>query len=61
MTNKLLHLEETLNRISSILLYNQESSNDDNYSRDGYEGKRQIVSSKTTKLEFPQFLGNDLT
>ena len=53
MTDKLQHLEETLNRLSDVLLADQESPNQGNPHREGHNGGRLIVSSKTAKLEFP--------
>jgi hypothetical protein len=53
MTDKLQHLEETLNRLSDVLLADQESPNQGNPHREGHNEGRLIVSSKTAKLEFP--------
>ena len=55
MTDKLFHLEETLNRISNVLLLDQETSNHDSYNLDINEGRRQVVSSKT-KVKVPTVL-----
>jgi hypothetical protein len=55
------HLEETLNRLSDILLANQEPTNHGNQYREGHDGGRQIVSSKTAKIVFPRFSGDDPT
>jgi hypothetical protein len=43
MTDKLFNSEETLNRISNVLLLDQESSNHDNYNLDINEGRRHVV------------------
>jgi hypothetical protein len=61
MADRLQHLEETLNRLSDMLLANQEPPNQDNQQREGHEGGRLIVSSKTAQLEFSRFLGDDPT
>ena len=61
MIDKLHHLEEALNRLSNVLLANPESSNQGNSHRENQNGGRQIVSSKSTKLEFPRFFGDDPT
>ena len=61
MIDKLHHLEEALNRLSNVLLANPESSNQGNSHRENQNGGRQIVSSKSAKLEFPCFSGDNLT
>ncbi|KAA8542122.1 hypothetical protein F0562_023274 [Nyssa sinensis] len=61
MADKFHHLETTLNRFSDILLSNQESSSHNYQSHEGNNGGRQVVSSKTAKLEFPRFAGDDPT
>ena len=69
MTDKLRHLEGTLNRLSDILLTSKESSSHNNHDREGQvcynkednNGGRQIFSSKVAKLEFPRYSGNDPT
>ena len=61
MADKLQHLEDTLNRLSDVLLANQEPPNQTNQQREGQEGGRLIVSSKTARLEFPRFSGDDPT
>jgi len=61
MADRLQHLEATLNRLSDVLLANQEPSNQANQQREGQEGGRLIVSSKTARLEFPKFSGDDPT
>ncbi|RVW63788.1 Transposon Tf2-2 polyprotein [Vitis vinifera] len=61
MIDKLHHLEEALNRLSNVLLANPESSNQGNSHRENQNGGRQIVSSKSAKLEFPRFSGDDPT
>jgi len=61
MANRHRHLEETLDRLFDVLLANQEPTNHGNQYREGHDGGRQIVSSKTAKLEFPRFSGDDPT
>ena len=61
MSDKLQHLEETINRLANIMLVNQEQPNHHNQPRDGQEGGRMVVSSKTARLEFPWFSGDDPT
>lgn len=58
MANKLKHLETTINHLFDVLLAYQETPHI-NHHRDGYNGGRQIVLSKTMKLEFPHFAGDD--
>ena len=59
MVDRLRHLEETLNHLSDVLLANQEPPNHGNPNREGHNGGQLVVSSKTTKLEFPRFSGDD--
>ncbi len=62
-------LEDTVNRLSEILLSTRESSNNHNIGREGFvrphreenDGGRQIFSSKMAKLEFPKYSGDDPT
>lgn len=67
MADRLRLMEETLNRLSEVLLAKSENPNPDNHHqegnhhREGNDGGRLVVSSKTAKLEFPQFLGDDPT
>jgi len=61
MADRLQHLEATLNRLSDVLLANQEPPNQANLQREGQEGGRLIVSSKTARLEFPKFSRDDPT
>jgi hypothetical protein len=61
MADRHRHLEETLNHLSDALLANQEPTNHGNQYREGHNGGQQIVSSKTAKLEFPRFSGDDPT
>jgi hypothetical protein len=61
MADRLWHLEETLNRLSDVLLANQEPLNHGNQHREGHDGGRLVVSSKTAKLEFPRFSRDDST
>ena len=61
MADRLWHLEETLNRLSDILLANQEPLNHGNQHREGHDEGRLVVSSKTAKLEFPRFSRHDST
>ena len=53
MNDKLHHLEEVLNRLSNTLLTDQVNVNHDNHQHEGNHGGRQIISSKTAKLDFP--------
>ena len=61
MVDKLRHLEETVNRLSDVLLANQEPLTHGNPNWEGHNGGWLVVSSKTAKLEFPWFSGDDLT
>ncbi|XP_042941551.1 uncharacterized protein LOC122288885 [Carya illinoinensis] len=61
MADRLRHVEETLNRLSDVLLANQENLIPGHHHREGNEGGRLVVSSKTAKLEFPRFSGDDPT
>ena len=61
MADRHRQMEETLNRLSDILLANQAPAIHGNQYREGHEGGRQIVSSKTAKLAFPKFSGDDPT
>ncbi|KAF5472044.1 hypothetical protein F2P56_008792 [Juglans regia] len=61
MADRLRHVEETLNRLSDVLLANQEPPNQGNQNREGHNGGRLVVSSKTAKLEFQRFSGDDPT
>ena len=61
-------LEDTVNRLSEILLSTRESSNNHNNGREGFvrphreeNSGRQIFSSKMAKLEFPKYSGADPT
>ncbi|RVW32935.1 hypothetical protein CK203_112638 [Vitis vinifera] len=62
-------LEDTVNRLSEILLSTRESSNNHNNGREGFvrpqreenDSGRQIFSSKMAKLEFPKYSGADPT
>ncbi|KAA8519250.1 hypothetical protein F0562_013506 [Nyssa sinensis] len=60
MVDKLHHLETSLNRLSDVLLSTQESSSHNFHLQEGNNEGRQIVSSKTAKLEFPRFVGDEL-
>lgn len=55
------HLDETLNRLFDAFLSNHESSSHDNHYRDNDEGGQQVMSPKTTKLEFLHFSRDDPT
>ena len=69
MTEKFGYLEGTLNLLSDLLLTNKESANHRSYERGGSsrshgeetEGGRQVFSSKTARLEFPRYGGEDPT
>lgn len=52
---------ENLNRLSDILLANQENPYHGNHHREGNDGGRLVVSSKTTNIEFPWFSGDEPT
>ena len=62
-------LEDTVNRLSEILLSTRESSNNHNNGREGFvrpqreenDSGRQIFSSKMVKLEFPKYSRADPT
>ncbi|XP_041011265.1 uncharacterized protein LOC121255036 [Juglans microcarpa x Juglans regia] len=56
MADRLRQVEETLNRLSDVLLANQEIPN---HHREGNDRGQMVVSSKTAKLEFPRFSGDD--
>ena len=58
MADRLRQVEETLNRLSDVLLANQEIPN---HHREGNDRGRMVVSSKTAKLEFPRFSRDDPT
>ena len=67
MIDKIHHLEETIDRLSEVLLSNKESSSPNNHDWEGHghsskednNGGLHIVSSKMAKLEFPLFLGDN--
>ncbi|KAJ0020275.1 hypothetical protein Pint_30954 [Pistacia integerrima] len=61
MNDKLHHVEEALNRLLNVLPINLKSSNHGNHHRENQDGGRYIVSSKSAKLEFPRFSGDDPT
>ncbi|RVW18803.1 hypothetical protein CK203_098359 [Vitis vinifera] len=61
MVDILRHLEEILNRLSGVLFANQESPTHGNPNWEGHNGGQIVVSSKTAKLEFPRFFGDDPT
>jgi len=61
MTDKLQHLKETFNRLSDVLFADQGFPNQGNPHREGHNEGRFIISSKTAKLEFPCFFGDDST
>ena len=48
-------------RLSDVLLATQETPTRGNHYREGNEGGQLVVSSKTAKLEFPRFSGDDPT
>ena len=62
-------LEDTVNKLSEILLSTRESSNNHNNGREGFvrphreenDDGRQIFSSKMEKLEFPKYSRADPT
>jgi hypothetical protein len=61
MVDRLHHLEETINRLTNVMLVNKEPSNHSNQQHEGHEGGRMVVFSKTARLEFPRFSGDDPT
>ncbi|KAA8538317.1 hypothetical protein F0562_027860 [Nyssa sinensis] len=61
MADRFHHLEGTINRLSDLLLATQEPPLHDTHHCEGHEGGRPVVSSKTAKLEFPRFTGDDPT
>ena len=61
-------LEETISRLSKVMLLNTESSNHNTSGRgpsrthrEEFDGNRQNFSSKMAKLEFPKYSGDDPT
>ena len=61
-------LEETISRLSEVMLANTESSNHNTSGlgpswthREEFDGSRQIFSSKMARLEFPKYSGDDPT
>ena len=60
MANRLRHVEETLNHLFDVLLIDQEPPNHGVQYHEGHNGGRLVVSSKTAKMEFPQFSRDDL-
>lgn len=69
MADKFKQLEMTLSRISDALFSNKDSTGHSTHEREGSsrhtkdesDGGRLVVSSKTAKLEFPKFSGEDPT
>ncbi|KAL5565238.1 hypothetical protein UlMin_028402 [Ulmus minor] len=69
VTDKLHHLEETINKLSEAFLSTREASSNTNHGREGSfrshreetDGGRQIFSSKMAKMEFPKYSGDDPT
>lgn len=67
VTDKLHHLEETINKLSEAFLSTREASSNNNHGREGSfrshreenDGGRQIFSSKMARLEFPKYSGED--
>lgn len=69
ITEKLCHIEETINKLSEVLLTNKagssnigdcngQLSSNKKKNRECMEEVRQISSSKIAKLEFPKYLGD---
>ena len=69
ITKKLCHIEETINKLSEVLLTNKagssnigdcndQLSSNKKKNRECMEEVRQIFSSKIDKLEFPKYLGD---
>ena len=62
MADRLRQVEENLNRLSDVLLANPGNPILGSITnREGNGGERLVVSSKTAKLEFPRFSGDDPT
>ena len=69
VTDKLHHLEETINKLSEAFLSTREASSNNNHGREGSfrshreenDGGRQIFSSKMARLKFPKYSGEDPT
>ena len=62
MDDRLLQVEEYLNCLSDVLLANPGNPILGSITnREGNGGERLVVSSKTAKLEFPRFSGDDPT
>ncbi|XP_034707028.1 uncharacterized protein LOC117930485 [Vitis riparia] len=62
MADRLRQVEENLNRLSDVLLANPKNPILGSITnREGNGGGRLVVSSKTAKLEFPRFSGDDPT
>ena len=65
---RMQRLEETISRLSEVMLANTESSNHNTSGcgpsrthREEFDGSRQIFSSKMARLEFPKYFGDDST
>ena len=61
-------LEETISRLSEVMLTNTEGSNHNTNGcgpsrthREEFDGSRQFFSSKIARLEFPKYSGDDPT
>ena len=52
-------MEKTLNRLATMLIPNHETNNHGNHPSN--DGSQQIIFAKTTKLEFPRFIGDNPT
>ena len=62
IANRLRQVEENLNHLSDVLLENSGNPILGSITnREGNGGERLVVSSKTAKLEFPRFSGDDPT
>lgn len=61
IVDKLYHLEATLNPLLDLLLPNQESPSHATHHREHNREGRHMVSSKTVKLEFSRFSGDNPT
>lgn len=60
IVDKFQHLEDTLTHLSNVLFTNREYSSLSPH-QDHSADNRHIVSSKTAKLEFSRFVGDDPT
>ncbi|RVW85692.1 hypothetical protein CK203_033444 [Vitis vinifera] len=55
MADKLRHLEETLNRLSDVLLANQEPPNHGNPNQEGHNGRRLVNTLEAQKVSLASY------